>query len=117
MSLIKKWGPVVFMMAVIFCFSSMKGNTVDALGLGKESYHINGHFFLFLALGLTLYRAVRSYPMSLAVGVLYGITDEVHQVFVPGRTAGPFDVFVDSMGVLISLGLIWLITRLKTQKN
>lgn len=117
MEAIKKWGPVIFIMFIIFGVSSLEGTTVNDLGLGKESYHINGHFALFLILGVTLYRATKSYIYSLTAGVLYGITDEIHQIFVPGRSAGIFDVMVDSAGVAVSLILIWLNIRLRIQKN
>lgn len=102
-------------MAVIFGFSSLRGDAVDSLGLSNETHHINGHFFLYFLLGLFLYRATRSYFLSILFGVFYGITDEVHQVFVPGRSSGFFDILVDSGGVIISL--LWINLRLKIQKN
>lgn len=37
--------------------------------------------------------------------VLYGVSDEIHQLFVPGRVCTIIDVFFDSLGALI-VGLI-----------
>ncbi len=48
--------------------------------------------FIFIAISLTS---------------LYGITDEVHQLFVPTRTATVFDWFADTAGAIIA-GLCWL---------
>jgi len=32
--------------------------------------------------------------------VLYAVSDEIHQAFVPGRTARPWDVLADALGAL-----------------
>ena len=34
-----------------------------------------------------------------AISVLYAISDEYHQSFVPGRDSDPFDVLVDACGI------------------
>lgn len=53
--------------------------------------------------------------ISLIIGFLYAITDELHQFFVPGR--GPLfsDILIDSLGVLI--GIIVAILLIKIYKN
>lgn len=44
-----------------------------------------------------------------AWGVLYAVTDELHQYFVPGRACQLRDVVIDGAGVLIGVGLArWL---------
>lgn len=45
--------------------------------------------------------------MAIILTSLYGITDEVHQLFVPTRTATVFDWFADTIGAIIA-GLCWL---------
>ena len=47
---------------------------------------------------------------SIAFGVGYAITDELHQFFTPGRSARAFDVGIDSFGVITGV-LIFLIIR------
>ena len=43
------------------------------------------------------------------VGTLYAVSDEVHQLFVPGRSGEGKDVLLDSVGVLLGvLFLSWL---------
>lgn len=37
------------------------------------------------------------------VALLYAITDEFHQTFVPGRNGNGIDVLIDSVGILIAL--------------
>jgi VanZ family protein len=46
--------------------------------------------------------------LALAILFLYAATDELHQVYVPGRTALVSDVIVDTSGGLIGLTLLWL---------
>ena len=44
---------------------------------------------------------------------LYGLSDEFHQSFVPGRDADAFDWLADTSGALIStLLLVWLTRRI-----
>lgn len=42
---------------------------------------------------------------------LYGITDELHQVYVPGRTADVADWLVDMAGALVGVWLYRLTKR------
>lgn len=54
--------------------------------------------------------------VSLLFGAFYATTDELHQYFVPGRSARLFDVGLDTLGVLtgiyIFLGVMALIDKL-----
>ncbi len=40
---------------------------------------------------------------SLLFGAFYAVTDELHQFFVPGRSARLFDVGIDTLGVLTGI--------------
>ena len=48
---------------------------------------------------------VRILPV-LAAGFLYAVSDEIHQIFVPGRSGEPRDVLIDTSGVLIGICLV-----------
>lgn len=39
--------------------------------------------------------------------VIYAATDEIHQLFVPGRSGNAFDVCVDATGALLALLVVW----------
>jgi len=45
---------------------------------------------------------------SLLLAVVYALSDEWHQSFVPSRTASIYDSLIDSMGALMALTIIWL---------
>jgi VanZ family protein len=47
-------------------------------------------------------------------GVSLGILDEIHQIFVPGRTPDPLDATADAVGVVLGLLLFRQIFRKKT---
>ena len=42
---------------------------------------------------------------AVAISVLYGVTDEFHQSFVPGRNADPWDLLKDLGGATVAAGL------------
>jgi len=46
---------------------------------------------------------------SIILGVLYGLTDEIHQYFVPGRTSSLADLGADALGILLG---VWIFNRL-----
>jgi len=48
--------------------------------------------------------------VSVLLTVLYGITDEVHQMFVPGRPPEVYDLVADAVGGLVCV-LIVLVAR------
>ena len=84
------------------------------------------HFFLRKAGHLTEYailatlaaRAFRNsshqfiqrhwFKFSILLAVVYALSDEFHQSFVPSRTASIHDSLIDSAGALIALVVIWL---------
>lgn len=82
------------------------------------------HFSEYFVLGaLTFAAAVTFYKYKFLIRslvafvfcVLYSISDEVHQYFVPGRACRMFDIFVDSCGSLIAIILLSVIV-LKSKK-
>jgi VanZ family protein len=47
------------------------------------------------------------------IAILYGVTDEWHQSFVPGRVADPRDLLADGVGAALGLAVVraWSIIR------
>lgn len=52
---------------------------------------------------------------------MYAITDEVHQLFIPGREGKWQDVFIDSIGVFLGifvlLFFVEIVKQIKLKKN
>lgn len=47
--------------------------------------------------------------ISIVIGVIYAVTDEIHQSFTPGRLPSATDVCIDSMGVLTGIFIMILL--------
>ena len=50
---------------------------------------------------------------SFLLGATYAITDEIHQLFIPGRSGEIRDVLIDSTGVLLGVFIIYLLMCIK----
>jgi VanZ family protein len=55
---------------------------------------------------LTVLRAA-----SVGLAIIYALSDEYHQTFVPGRNGNLFDVAVDGIGACAAMWLDWWLTR------
>jgi VanZ family protein len=107
-AIVPRWLPALLMMLVIFAFSSRASNELPNFGgwdyFVKKSAHGIGYGLLALA----YLRALpgRNYKLSWFLAVLFSLTDEFHQSFVPGRHAALTDVLVfDNLGAMIALFL------------
>ena len=58
---------------------------------------------------------------SLLFGAFYATTDEIHQYFVPGRSARVFDVMIDSAGVCLGICIVifvlWIARKVMERKR
>ena len=130
------WLPALLWMGVIFVMSSRPSlpshpnDTVDLVA--KKA----GHVTEYGVLAFLLWRAIpsckqsgvseaasgrrskeRRWPALLSFGgafvlsLLYAISDEFHQTFVPGRTGALTDVGFDVLGMFLALGLVWWFSR------
>lgn len=83
------------------------------------------HMTEYAVLGLLLFFFVRgwlrenrkNYIGAFALAVCYAVTDEVHQLFVPGRSGQASDVCVDAGGVLLGLFVIYLFQKIKALRK
>jgi VanZ like family len=102
---VRRWLPVLAWAAVIFAFSS-----VPDLGTGLGGWDLVlrkiAHAGEYAVLGALLARATGRPWLAAALGVLYAVSDEVHQAFVPGRAGSPLDVAIDGVGVVCGV-LVW----------
>jgi len=81
----------------------------------------SAHFFAYLILGLLVvnaldrsgFKGAKKAIFALAICVLYAISDEVHQLFVPGRSGQVKDVLIDSAGAVVGLGFYLFICKLR----
>lgn len=101
------WCLVFLYMALIFYLSSISEPPQPA-GIRNPYISIIEHIIEYGILGFLLLGTLlgnekfRRYAPILAVviAVFYGITDEIHQSFVPYRDSNAFDVLVDGIGAV-----------------
>ena len=91
--------------------------------LVRKSAHIIAYFVLgilmYRALCITIHRWRTRTVASLALlsCSLYAVTDEIHQLFVPGRSGELRDVMIDSIAALVGIGLcMWMMRRQVSRK-
>lgn len=105
-------------MAVIFELSS-RSTLPKPRNLSSEALSLGGHFGAYAVLAVCLWWALgmadlasgKRALLAFAGAVLYGVSDEWHQSFVPGRTPDPRDIAVDAIGALAGLFLVTLLAR------
>lgn len=100
------WFAVIVYAGAIFIFSSVPG---DYLVQPIFKYDKVLHFIEYIPLGFLMFGALRKSTrasiksclfFSIMITCLYALTDEIHQLFVPGRQFSYYDFGVDSLGAV-----------------
>jgi len=103
--------PAIVWAVVIFILSSVPSSAMPKMDILSHDKLIHGTiFFIF---GVFVYRALdpgnasqlfswKRALVSFAIVAGYGILDELHQHFVPGRTPDIYDALADAVGGLIA---------------
>ncbi|MBM2827450.1 MAG: VanZ family protein [Dehalococcoidia bacterium] len=111
-SAISLWAPVAGWMGLIFYLSSLSSLPSLPSGFPQEVAYIAAHMTEYAVLALLLHRALgrpgsrKRLAIILLIAILYGLSDEVHQMFVPSRSSSLWDVAVDALGAGIALGVL-----------
>nr|WP_031368165.1 VanZ family protein [Clostridium botulinum] len=132
--------PSFIWMVIIFTFSNQPGESsnknnffvADVLTKGKidlfkhidynflnflirKAAHITEYFILFMllyyAFKKTFYKNLKI--KAAIITILYACTDELHQLFIPGREGKIRDVLIDSIGVFIGVFFIYIFKFIK----
>ena len=99
--------PALLQAALIFALSSRSGDAYPEVSLPGADKLV--HFALYAPLGAALVYALRGHwRWAGLLAALYGVSDEVHQMFVPLRFADGFDVLADAVGGFVGA---WLMAR------
>lgn len=128
------WMPVILWMLVIFYLSSQSADQSNQLSMGVtvriyEAVNIllpklevnvfnhmvrkYAHFFAYMILGILSVNALylngikdrKAILYSFIISFLYAVSDEIHQIFVPGRAGQVMDVVIDSLGGIIGIAI------------
>ncbi len=80
------------------------------------------HTILYFGLGILLFLTLKNSGRSviaalilaILIGAFYGASDEIHQMFVPGRTADVMDFAADVTGILFAQTLFFIFYFVKS---
>ncbi|MDF2988022.1 MAG: VanZ family protein [Eubacterium sp.] len=139
------WAAVFLWMLLIFKLSSQAAVQSNGLSLGITYWlqkimekiinmevsgfnHIvrkGAHFTAYLILGILSSNALRisgiskgkRFVLALGICVLYAISDEIHQLFIAGRSGQATDVMLDSLGAATGLGIFMLMENRLKKRN
>lgn len=97
-------------------YEALKAWQLSVFGEGSQFIYNAAHFLEYTVFGALLTNAL-SCHMSLARAALcaaglalaYGITDEIHQLFVPSRSSDPMDCVFDFLGGSTGAALVYAI--------
>lgn len=114
---------IFFMSSEIASTSSARSDeivrTIQSIGVNapadlltfsvRKAAHIGAYFVL----GILLFNLLKEYDLgvrkmmfiSIAIAMLYACTDELHQMFVPGRSGEIRDVLIDTAGAAAGVGM------------
>ena len=109
--------PAIVWMGFIFAMSSRE-QFPQPFGLSTVLLSFAAHMMLYGVLAVLLLVAIASdgsTSRSTALGAivaaaLYGVSDEFHQSFVPGRDASVIDIIVNTLGATIAVSA-WVRAR------
>lgn len=106
--MIKFWLPVLVCMGLIFYVSSIPGSDLPPLSPFQDIiYHLGAYLMLAYFFSRALKNSTADIRLSeiifftIIFGIIYGISDETHQAFVPHRDISTFDVLIDGIGSFI----------------
>lgn len=136
--LIISWMLLVIWMIFIFIMSSFNGNissnqsntiatilysifniesNSNVIFIVRKCAHVSEYFVLgILTFNLASKYGVKlTYLFSFLFCILYASSDEFHQLFVPGRVGSITDIFIDMIGIITALLIMYLFNKFKTK--
>lgn len=112
--------PAILWALLIFLSSSIPGRAFPHVSIPHLDKVV--HFVYYFVFAILLARALRfqshfvdlakfSLILSFLLSIAYGVTDEVHQLFVAERSSDPNDLFADTMGALAAVVILSVLRR------
>ena len=121
---------IVSGLLIVYCIllivlTSLPGSSASKTSQIDKLYHIGAYgllsfilyFFLLVQNKLQIFK---KYPVTFTIffATLFGILNELHQLFIPTRTFNKYDLLANLIGIVISVGIIKLLALFnKSFKN
>ncbi|MCD4821474.1 MAG: VanZ family protein [Methanococcoides sp.] len=102
-----------------FVINSNNPYLLDIAYFVAHNFDKFAHMILYFGFGILLHitfrhsdnLTLRKYApvFAIFIGIAYGITDELHQMYVPGRTSSFDDIVADGMGIALAQIILWVV--------
>jgi len=118
---LNRWGPFLLIIVLIFIFSSIPKYRLPDLAQNDFTLKKGGHILGYCLIALTFWYGFKwekkRWWLVWIVAVLYAISDELHQSFVPGRTPSLEDVAIDSFAAGLGLLIGYVMVKFKEYRK
>ena len=115
--------PLALYWIILFTATTLPGNQLPDLHLSDKIEHFSAFFILSVLLNLALMFQKKSFILykysalvTIIITLSYGAVDELHQIFIPGRSADIRDWLADATGVILGVFILNLIKNLFNYK-
>jgi VanZ family protein len=112
------YGALLFYWIILLSATSFPTESLPDLGGSDKIKHFGAYMVLTVLLTLTLmvqdkntFLKKYAFPASVIIAALYGILDEVHQMFIPGRSCEFMDWVADLGGAITGSLMVYIYFR------
>lgn len=109
--------PSLLWMSLIFYLSS---RSTTGIGHGETQRFLilkSFHLIEYGILLILLFFGFKRFKYSIITAYLYAISDELHQLFVPGREGRIRDTFIDLLGIMIGIVILKIVYKFSLYKR
>jgi VanZ family protein len=110
--------PLVFYWILLLTLTSLPVHSVPSVGVNDKLEHTLAYLGLSFLLCLTLLLQTRSLVLrkhavffTLLIVFAYGVADELHQLFIPGRSCEFLDFIADAVGGVVGIIILKILLR------
>ena len=111
------WVPTLLWMGVIFFLSMLPESATPGRGIIPDKVCHAGEYFILAFLILfalqrtTQFRFFTSFWITFAWVIVYGLSDEIHQLYVPTRHFEVGDLLADVCGMAVLFFMLWVLQK------
>ena len=105
--------PLTVYWLTLFVLTSLPAKSLPKVEIGDKFEHLGAFFVLAILLTLALYYQNKNIFLkknflaaSIVIASFYGVLDELHQFYIPGRYTEFLDWFADTLGTVIGVLLV-----------
>ena len=105
---------------ILNLFNVLEGKTLEQQSAIETVVRKLAHFSIYALGGILILLHVNLYKITLnqkvmisqIIGTAYAMTDEIHQLFISGRSGEIRDVCIDSLGVITGIIILLIIFKI-----